>query len=195
MKIPKLFVSEKDKEEIKEIVQKTLVEKILAEDLGKEIKEQLENQEISQRLLVVYEKNVEPKGYKTREEKKGKAKHIYLEIQEFVKEETNSILQDILKTEKGIKEDEITQTNYVFTIITKDVISKLHLGNRGDLYEKTKDETQPDGQFVVYHCPLLGGTVEYLRFNKEHNENLIRVLKNRGYNVIVTFREAKSEKK
>lgn len=193
MKVPKLFVSEKEKGEIKEAIEKTLVEKILAEDLGKQVKEYLENQEISQRLVVIYDKFVDPQGHKTREEMKEKTKHVYLDIPSFIKGETYRILEDLLKLEPNVKEEEVVQVYGTFNIITKNVISKLCLGNKGDFYEKTKEENTLKRQRTLYHLPLIGGKVEYLKFNKEHNEKIVQVLKNRGYSVIIDFKEEKKK--
>ena len=51
MKLPTDLIPEKNfeinPEEIKEIINKTLVEKVLVEDLGKQVKECLENKQLS----------------------------------------------------------------------------------------------------------------------------------------------------
>lgn len=191
MDIPKGLAKKVTKKEIEELIKKTLVEKILAEDLGKQVKEYLELQEISRRLKVVYEKYVNIEDYqnltKERLNKEKNTIYVNLDAREFILQETKDILTGILELSPNIKEAEIVYTTYFsFNITTNDFIYKLNLTERLSK-EQVEKENEPGKPRIIYINPLIGGEVKYLKFNKEHNEKVIEVLKKRGYSVVINF--------
>ena len=57
------------------------------------------------------------------------------------------------------------------------LLQALHL-----LWTKTKNVSR------TYENPTLKGEINYAKFNKEHNESLLKVLKDEGYKVSVTVK-------
>lgn len=191
MDIPKGLAKKVTNKEIEEIIKKAVVEKILADDLGQQVKEYLETQEISKRLRIVYQKYVNTADYKnlTEEEldEKTNTKYVNLDIDGFIVQETEDILTDILELSPNIKEAEIVHTMpLTFNITTNDFIYRLNLTKKirkGQVIE----ENEPGKPKTIYTNPLIGGDVKYLKFNKEHNEKIVEVLKKRGYHMIIDF--------
>lgn len=194
MKLPNSFIPKVKKKEIEEIIKKTLVEKVLAEDLGKQVKEYLENREISRKFMVLYDKLFDPaeqtdleKIEKFNEEKTEK--HIYVLRADLLRRETTQILNSILELEPSIKEEEVVHTvNHSFNITTNDFIYQLLLQEERFSGKERREDGKPGEPTIVYRIPLLSGHVKYLKFNKEHNEKVIQVLKERGYSVIIHFK-------
>jgi len=205
IKLPNTFRTNKElnEEELDEIVKKTLVDKVLVEMISKEIGEKLENKQLSEKLKVEFKKTFYLKENEDIErvvefnEDKSE-KDIYASKSDLHIQETNQILEELLKLEKDVKEEEIVHTyNNTFNLITDKVVYKFWLISKEKSSDKTTEVSETDkiGTFKkkkitnIYHNPTVEGYVKYAKFNKEHNEKIIQILKEKGYNVTVQIED------
>jgi len=204
LKLPDTFRTKKEvsAEELEEMVKKTLVDKFLVETIGKEIGERLENKELSRRLQIEFKKklNIIEDNLKHKEsdfsEYKNKS-HIWPDKDDLHQKELKNILDGILKLCPEVKEEEIIHTyNNTFNIITEDYAYKFWFmvdTNNSKITKELIDH--PDQKkckkgkeaYKIYHNPIIQGDVKYAKFNKEHNEKIVKVLKDNNYYVTINI--------
>jgi len=242
MNIPTGFASEKEKKEIEKIVREILVEKVLVEDIAKELRVQLENERLAEMLKIEFkkiidisennnlklktERNTHPSWYK--EWPSEIRDHIQVEdLAGFRTQELNQILGRLME-EPDMKEEYVIHTeHYYFDVVSKDFIYKLALPihtneklvptnktvpftrhvkkekdsnthllvkpfkkifqTKEETTEHFEEETKDLPLVNIYSNPRIEGTIKYLKFNHKHNTRLIKLLKERGYDVSLNF--------
>ncbi|MBU4502042.1 MAG: hypothetical protein KKA79_05585, partial [Nanoarchaeota archaeon] len=117
--------------------------------------------------------------------------------------ELKKILDGILKLCPEVKEEEIIHTyNNTFNIITEDYAYKFWFMAETNDAKATKEAIDhPDQKkckkgkeaYKIYHNPTVKGNVKYAKFNKEHNEKIVKVLKDNDYYVIINVIEPSSK--
>ncbi len=128
MKVPQTFVKEKNKEatqeQIEELIKKTLVDKVLVENIAQELAKRLEGEMLAKRMSITFKKtiNLEEKKLETVTEKchypnenpdqiRNNIKLEYETKTLIFNKEASQILEKIIETEPNLKEDEIIQKN------------------------------------------------------------------------------------
>lgn len=124
-------------------------------------------------------------------------------LNDLVAQETDKILENIRKTEPRIKEEEIVKTYpNSFNVTLKNCIYKIHLqaywNNDGKV---NTDEVFKAGRVFKKRVPVvnvyinqrIAGTVKYAKFDKEHNEKLMSIFKERGYYVTINIENNKEK--
>ncbi|MDP2907115.1 MAG: hypothetical protein Q8O03_04200 [Nanoarchaeota archaeon] len=146
MEVPKTFVKEKSKEatqeEIEELIKKTLVDKVLVENIAQELAKRLESEMLAKRMSLKFQKTIkleEEKKLDTETEKyhhpPGNPYQIRNEIRlkyetktSIFNKEASQVLEKIIEIEPNLKEDEIIQkTERCLNILSKDVIYELSI--------------------------------------------------------------------
>lgn len=146
MEVPKTFVKEKSKEatqeELEELIKKTLVDKILVENISQEIAKHLESELLARRIGISFRKttDLEEKKLETVTEKYlSPSKEYPNQIRDNIKldydtrllmfnQESLLILEKIIEIEPSLKEEEIIQkTNKCLNVLSRGVIYELSL--------------------------------------------------------------------
>ncbi|MDP2908528.1 MAG: hypothetical protein Q8N77_01850 [Nanoarchaeota archaeon] len=112
--------------------------------------------------------------------------------------ETTSLLEEIRDLEPCLKEENIMHDyENSFSIVTKDFIYDMILNtkNREYKYEETSETTtvgrchKRTVPIIKAYCnPIVEGSIEYVKFNQEHNEKIIKALKKRGYKATIDIK-------
>lgn len=208
MNIPKGLVKKQTKEEIEEIVRKTVVKGVIIKDIAQEIKEYLENEAIAKRIEVTFEKYIdldktglEVKLAERKRTKKGMELHIeaireedWELLEKISKKERNKILESLRELDMDIEEEEILAGyDSSFNVISQDVIHELKLDHIN--FYDTKDKEVNTGETIevgmwskekvpiikVYKNPQINGTIKYAKFNMQYNKKLLKALEKNGY--------------
>lgn len=166
MKIPETFTSERNKEvtqeELEETIRKTLVDKILVENISKEIKKYLESEALAKRLNIGFRKTIDiiannlkttagKELYPSREhpyQVRNNIKTDYETRESIFNQEIASIQEKIMELEPDLKEEEIIQ-NYskCFSILSKETIYEVSISyttNEKDVETGKTDQFKMD---------------------------------------------------
>ncbi len=162
MKVPQTFVKEKNKEatqeQIEELIKKTLVDKVLVENIAQELAKRLEGEMLAKRMSITFKKTInleEEKKLETETEKypypHGNPEQIRNEIKikyetktSIFNKEASQILEKIIEIEPNLKEDEIIQkTERCLNILSKDVMYELSISYATDEKRKETGKTEP----------------------------------------------------
>lgn len=227
MDVPKGFAKKQTKEEIEEIVKKTLVKEILVEDIAKEIKTYLESEKLAEKIEFYFNKTIDltkNKHIKTVTERTlYPSKYNPTKIQDRIKvvdkefsgkqriQELNKIISSIKEIDPNITEADITYNDYYFSIISKDAVYKLSLSNDQVIESVQTDVTIPFTRVIkgktlriferisevdvnlplvnIYHHPIIKGNIKYAKFNREHNQKMVEILKETGYDVYINIKD------
>lgn len=225
MKVPTLFVKDQEEleVEVKKIVKKTLVDKVLLEDFAKELTAHLEGELIAKRIEVVFYKNwdlTKDKIFETETERE----HFNYKIRDNIRvvgqnkfldklrlQEQTQILNYIREIEPSIRNEDIIIKPYCLDIISKNMIYKLSLStgtssehvstditipfkNEKEIvkllvFKRTVDEKIDKSLEKVYHNPRINGNIQYVKFDQEHNQKLIKFLQGKGYEVHISIKD------
>lgn len=161
MKVPQTFVKEKNKEatqeQIEELIKKTLVDKILVENIAQEIAKRLEGGLLAKRVSISFRKttSLEEKKLETVTEKYHYPNENPYQIRNDIrlkyetrslmfKKEASQILEKITEIEPNLKEEEIIQkTDSCLDILSKEVMYELSISNTTDEKRKETGKTEP----------------------------------------------------
>lgn len=162
MKVPQTFVKEKNKEatqeQIEELIKKTLVDKVLVENIAQELAKRLESEMLAKRMNITFRKTInleEEKKLETETEKypypNGNPKQIRNEIKikyetktSIFNKEASQILERIIEIEPNLKEEEIIQkTERCLNILSKDVMYELSVSYATNEERKETGKTEP----------------------------------------------------
>lgn len=162
MKVPETFVKEKNKqatqEELEESIKKTLVDKILVENIAKELGKRIEGEILAKRMSISFRKtfNLEEEKLETITEKnpysvysspyeiRNETKLEYKTMEFIFNKEQSQILEKITQIEPNLKEDEMIQKdNRCVDILSKDVIYELSMSNITSEIRKETGKTEP----------------------------------------------------
>ncbi|MBU4501559.1 MAG: hypothetical protein KKA79_03140 [Nanoarchaeota archaeon] len=194
MKLPNTFRTEKDK--IEDLIKKTLVDKVLTEDIGKEIRKYLDMKNISDNLYIEFWIVVDLSKHPNLELEKEKE---FLRKKTFIKSgydsqlydlESDRIINMIYDLEPNIKAEEITNSmSSNVGIIRDDMVYRIKFT---DVRYYDEDEVEVNTGKIwkeVFRNPTVFGKVEYVLFNKTHNEKLLRALEKEDYHIAVKVKE------
>jgi len=206
MKIPETFVSENHEfeKEIGEFIKKTLVDKVLVENIAKELETYFDSKNLADRIKVEFRKMMDLTEEKNKQRKTtpngyGRISLTKEERDSWLKGSTNDIINRLNELKPSIKEEEITR-GYInsFSVITKDFSYKLIIEcfelheDRKTVTEEVKGHgmlgTKTENVSKTYENPTLKGEINYVKFNKEHHETLLRMLKEDGYKASVALK-------
>jgi len=197
MKLPGTFRTKKETkpEEIEEIIQKTLVDKVVVEDIAKKVKEYLEDTKICEMLKLTFEKSYDlekGKQFKTKTVKESDRQNSYQvsldDDYDLYDVELTDIIENIIMSDSGLKAKDILYNDEerFFSVLGDNVAYKLEITVRDD---RTFLEDDKTGKVYWYYNPEISGEVRYVRFNKKHHDMLIELLKENGYVVTIDFDE------
>jgi hypothetical protein len=162
MKVPQTFVKEKNKEatqeQIEELIKKTLVDKVLVENIAQELAKRLEGEMLAKRMNITFKKTInleEEKKLETETEKycyppenpyqiRNEIKIKYETKTSIFNKEASQILERIIEIEPNLKEEEIIQkTERCLNILSKDVMYELSISYATDEKRKETGKTEP----------------------------------------------------
>lgn len=188
MKIPESFLpenKERIESEIEQIVKKTLVDKILVEDIAKELKKALEEEMLAERIEFSFNKTLRLLDNKNIPTKTHREQRHY-SIIEYIKadpsffkslktQEYDDILYAIKESCPSIKDEEIicTGTDYA-SVISKGVVYKLSISTG------TSEEREKTDITIPVTCTYVKRTAIIFKKTLEKTEDipLVKVYEN-----------------
>jgi hypothetical protein len=195
MEVPKTFVKEKSKEatqeEIEELIKKTLVDKVLVENIAQELAKRLEGEMLAKRMSIKFQKtfNLEEEKLETVTEKyayppedsyqiRNETRLEYKTKDALFNKEASQILEKIMGVEPNLKEEEIIQKdNKCVDILSKDVMYELSISYSTNEKREETGKKEPYQKkvykrsiFKLFRKKLAGEeTVELPLMNVYHN--------------------------
>lgn len=123
-------------------------------------------------------------------------------------QELDQIMISIKEMEPNINEADITYNDYSFSIISKEEVYQLSLSYDEVIESVQTDVTIPFTKVIkttkifgkileedvnlplvkVYYNLGISGNIEYAKFNREHNQKMVELLKERGYDVYINIK-------
>ncbi|MBU4502041.1 MAG: hypothetical protein KKA79_05580 [Nanoarchaeota archaeon] len=202
MKIPKAFQPEKTKELTKEdfdrMANETLVKEVVIEEVAKKLENYFESIELAKSIQLNFRRDIDlqKEVWPKKEEYLGffkKKKNVKLkQIYEYQQKEIKAILKELLTYKKNIKEEEINIETDSLNIISNDAIYSLEMRMSTPWHLQYNQEIKIVNEFdeelkkeitVRYFNPTIIGKVKYVKFNRDHNEKLMKAIKNNGYSI------------
>ncbi|MDP2908529.1 MAG: hypothetical protein Q8N77_01855 [Nanoarchaeota archaeon] len=157
MKIPESFLpenKERIESEIEQIVKKTLIDRVIVEDIAKELKKALEEEMLAERIEFRFNKTLrllDNKNIPTKTHREQRYHNIieYIEaypsfFERLKTQEYDDILYAIKESDPSIKDEEIIHTGADYaSVISKGAVYNLSLGTSTKTEQEKTDITIP----------------------------------------------------
>ena len=194
----------------KEVVRGALSDKTFLDSFKEQLETYLDGEFIARRMQINFNKPFslrENQALRTETQKTGSGYNTKENIKIIDQENflgklrqqaQNQILNYIKIMEPGVTETEVVVNPEGLDIVSKNAIYKV-LINTGTItesidtdistpLEETMKNQRDKPSERVYHHPNISGNIVYVKFNQEHNQGLLKFLKEKGYNINVNIK-------